>query len=80
VGGRDKPGHDGGGGRTLPCFVMRGLVPRIHVVNTGLCSSKNVGGRDKPGHDGGAGRTLPCFVMRGPVPRIHVFHKALAPC
>jgi hypothetical protein len=28
--------------------VMRGLVPRIHVLSVAL---KDVDGRDKPGHD-----------------------------
>ena len=32
-------------------FVMPGLVPGIHVLQT--CGKEDVDGRDKPGHDGG---------------------------
>jgi hypothetical protein len=31
-------------------FVMPGLVPGIHVLQT--CGKEDVDGRDKPGHDG----------------------------
>ena len=35
----------------MPATVIRGLVPRIHVL---LCwrRAKDVDGRDKPGHEG----------------------------
>jgi hypothetical protein len=55
VGGRDEPGHDGEGVRTVvlryvpPTAVMPGPAPGIHVFRR--LRFQDVGGRDKPGHD-----------------------------
>ncbi len=58
VGGRDKPGHDGGArqnGRTKCrsvnhlCHVITGLVPVIPIGQTPCFTGSD--GRDKPGHD-----------------------------
>jgi len=73
VGGRDKPGHDGGGafavmrGRSASKTRVDALVSRASTSGR----KQDVGGRDKPGHDGGG----KFAVMRGPVPRIHVSEK-----